>query len=258
MSLMRTASPALSAGHRGYGPPGDVWVERSDVPAALGLGRRGMTLIELMVALVIVAGLSLGGVFVFNSITRANMKASAMRLSGYIKHTYSISAIHQQYHRLMIDLDNQEYWVETAVQSDMGKPPQIPADDLVVDVPSELNYKSRTKRRLGYDSDDPEGGALGLKRPSFKPSEESLIQRRKLQGAFFHSVTTAGLQEPRTTGRTSITFYPNGFVERSQIVISDGEQGFLSLEIQPLTGKVQIFTGKQEADRDFFEVEDDD
>ena len=32
----------------------------------------------------------------------------------------------------------------------------------------------------------------------------------------------------------------------------------MSLEIQPLTGKVQIFTGKQEVDRDFFEVEDDD
>ena len=187
--------------------------------------RKGMTLIEMMIALTIVAGLSVGAVTVINSITRANLKASAMRVSGYIKHTYSISAIHQQYYRLMIDLDTQEYWVETAEQSDIGSPPQIPDSALVVDAPGDLDYKPTRRSSGGYDVDDPEGSALGLRRPTFKPSEDLLTQRRKLQGATFHSVTTASEQKPRLAGRTSITFFPNGFAERSQIVLSDGEGG---------------------------------
>ncbi len=220
---------------------------------------RGFTLIEVMIVLLIMAGMSVGIVFVVNSITRANLKADAMRVSGYIKHTYGMAAIHQQYFRLMIDLDTQEYWVEAAEQSEIGSPPQIPEDRVVVDAPEGLDIPEPARRTGGYDADDPEGSALGLRRPDFSPSETFLTDRRKLEGAKFYSVKTASQQKALQTGRASITFFPNGFVERSQIVMSDGDdEGFLSLEIQPLTGKVDIFTGKQEADRDFFEVEDDD
>lgn len=218
--------------------------------------RRGMTLVEVMVALLIVAGMTIGSVVIINSVTRSNLKAQTMRLTGYIKHTYAQAAIHQQYYRLMIDLDTQEYWVETATQQQIGAPPEIP-DEEFIGAPEDMKMPSGGPTR-GYDSDDPEGNALGKRRPQYQASEDFLTKRRKLDGVNFFSVATASMQEGRTAGRTAITFYPNGFVERSQIILGEEEAGYMTLEIQPLSGKVDIFSGKQEADRDFFEVEDDD
>ncbi len=228
--------------------------------------RRGITLIETMLVLVIIAGLSIGTVVLVNSVTRSNVKGQAMRLSGYIKHTYGMAAIHQQYYRLMIDLDTQEYWIEVAEQNEIGSPPQIPDQKIIGGLPGEGDEEEAQPSRPpsipvsgpgGYALDDPEGNALGARRPKYKPSEEFLTKRRKLEGVEFNSITTAAEQRERTQGRTAITFFPNGFVEKSMIVIGNEDTGMMTLEIQPLSGKVYIWSGKQEADSDFFDEEED-
>ncbi len=231
--------------------------------------RKGMTLIEVVIVAAIMAGLFVGAAYLFNSLNRANLKAQGLRLTGYIKYTYGQAAIQQRYHRMIVDLDAQEYWVEAAEKGQVGLGPALPtANPHLQDsqlfappggAPSSAPGAPRKERKGAYDADDDEGGTFGLQKGSFSAVSDRLAKRRKLEsGIRIHSVTTSYDQGPVESGRVAITFYPNGFVDRSQIMLNDGGDGFLTMEIQPLTGKVDLRVGQHEADRDFFEVEDDD
>lgn len=217
----------------------------------------GMTMIELLVVLFIVAGLLVGGVLLFNQMTRAALKQQSLRVAGVVKYTYGQAAIQQRYHRLVIDLDSGDYWVESAGEESPGGPPAIPEPSLIGG-PEEAQAPKAARRR-GYDSDDAEGSVFGLSRPSYQPKEDMILKRKKLEGNIkFFSVLTPQSERPITSGKATITFFPNGFVERSQIILTDGDEGYMTMEIAPLTGKVFIESGKQDVPRDFFDTESDD
>jgi type II secretory pathway pseudopilin PulG len=221
-----------------------------------------MTLIEVMIVLLIVASLVVAAVGLFNNISKANLKGQALRLSGYVKYAYGQSAIQQQYYRLVIDINTNEYWVEVAKAQDVGAPTPPPEPELLTELPSGVTGGANTfgggQAQQGYAEGDTEAGAFGLKRPKYEAAQERLAKRRELQGGVkFVSVTKSYDEGPIEVGRAFITFYPSGFVDRSQIVIQDENGAAMTLELQPLTGKVDLFVGEREADRDFFEVEED-
>ncbi len=232
---------------------------------------RGMTLIEIMIVLVIVGGLLAVGVGLFSSLSKANLKGQALRLSGYVKYTYGQAAIQQKYYRMVIDVNTNEYWIEVSEKKDdhlmtgggagSGSVAIGDVDGLAAPPPglSATSRPSKARGKNGYEEGDSEGGVFGLTRTrNFSAAQERLAKRRELQsGIRFASVTTSYDEGPITQGRAYINFYPNGFVDRSQIVISDKDDAKMTLELQPLTGKVDLFLGEQEAGRDFFEVEED-
>ncbi len=220
--------------------------------------RRGLTLMELMIVLVIVAALIVGAVVLFNDLTRANLKAQTLRVSGVIKYAYGQAAIRQEYHQLVIDLDSSEYWLEVSDQENIGGPPQLPAPSLI-GAPQGGATSSPATRAPGYDSDDPEGSVFGLQRPGYREKSDLVVKRRKLEnGISFRSVLTTQSQDPITSGRATITFFPSGFVERSQIVLGDASGAFMTMQIEPLTGKVNLLSGDEDIPRGFFEVEEAD
>lgn len=223
---------------------------------------QGMTLIEVMIVLLIIAGLVVASVGLFNNISKAQLKGQALRLSGYIKYAYGQSAIQQKYYRLVIDVNTNEYWVEVAQSKDVGVPSPPPEPELLTGppngVPQGVNSFGGPSGPSGYEQGDAEAGAFGLQRPKFEAAQERLAKRRELQGGVkFLSVTKSYDEGPIEAGRAFITFYPSGFVDRSQIVIQDENGATMTLELQPLTGKVDLFVGEREADREFFEVEED-
>lgn len=213
-----------------------------------------MTLIEVMIVLVIVAGILVGGATLFGGLSRANLKGQALRLSGYLKFAYGQSAIQQQFYRLVIDLDSDEYWVEEVPEEEVGGAPP-PAEPTSTFGGPGLAPRPQTQ---GYAPDDAEGGAFGLKRPKFQEVDEKLARRRKLSGGVhFDSVIKSYDEGAISTGQAFIGFYPSGFVDRSQILLKDDDGACMALQLQPLTGKVQLVNGCQEADQDFFEVEEE-
>lgn len=227
-------------------------------PSAMG-GRppAGFTIIELTVVLVIIAGLFVMGTVVVGQVTRADLKGQAMRVAGTIKYTYAQAAIRQRYYRLVMNLDDSTYRVEMVEQDDVGGPPRIPARG-VIGGPEGMESFGAPEKQQGYDKDDAEGSVFGLARPRYTEVKDMVVKTRKLKdGITFHSVLTPESEDPVTSGQTSITFFPNGFVERSMIVLTDGG-AFLTLEVEPLSGKVYVVSGKGDASGDFFEVEEDD
>lgn len=211
-----------------------------------------MTVIELMVVLLIVAGMSVAGVAVFSQVTRAELKAQSLRMSGMIRHTYGQAAIHQQYYRMVFDIDSAAYWVEVAPKDRPGQAPTIPEQELI-GAPEGNDFGKKRGKKGAKDADS----EAIVQRPRFQQTEDGVIRRRQLnEGIRIHSIFTPSEQDGITEGRTSITFFPNGFVERCTVILTDGNDGFRTLEIQPLTGKVRILSGRQEPDRGFFEPEE--
>lgn len=212
--------------------------------------QRGLTLIELMMVLVIIAGLAVIGILAINNLSLGGLKAEALHVAGYVKYARGQAAIAQRHHRVIIDIDSNQMWVEV----DGSDPTGDGGDQILVDLPAGIPASS-PKQRAYAEDDDPEGGAFGLKRRPYKEVEEKLAKKHSLRsGVKFHSVTTALDERPVENGQVAIVFFPSGFVQRTMIVLED-DGTFYSLVIQPMSGKVDIFLGKEEADTDFFEVE---
>lgn len=72
---------------------------------------RGFTLIELSVALLIVAVLLTFLTPRFRELTEYDIKSSSRRLAGTIKYLFSEAALRHTHYRLNYDLKKGEYWV---------------------------------------------------------------------------------------------------------------------------------------------------
>ena len=77
------------------------------------------------------------------------------------------------------------------------------------------------------------------------------------EGIKVFAIYTHAAEGAIESGRASITFFPNGFVEQSVIIVGDENKNYQTMEIQPLSGKVFIKNGKEEPSYDFFDPEED-
>jgi general secretion pathway protein H len=215
---------------------------------------RGLTLIELLMVMVIVAGLAVIGILAINNLSLGGLKAEALHVSGYLKYARGQAAIAQRHHRVIIDLDSNQMWVEVDGGEKDGKAGGG-GSDILVDLPEGIPSAPSSQRAYAED-DDPEGGAFGLKRRPYKEVEAKLAKKHALRsGVKFHSVVSAGDDDPIETGRAAVVFFPSGFVQRTMIVLED-DGTFYTLEIQPMSGKVDVYLGKQDPNSDFFEEEE--
>ncbi len=88
---------------------------REAPPRAAGRARRaarGFTLIEVLVALLVVALIASIGVKGFRAITKSDLRAATAHLSGAIRYLFDRASITGKYHRLVIDLTDGKYWAE--------------------------------------------------------------------------------------------------------------------------------------------------
>lgn len=203
--------------------------------------------------LAIIAGMAAIGILAINNLSAGNLKAEALHVAGYLKYARGQAAIAQRHHRVIIDIDSNQMWVEV---DGAEKGERKSANDILVDLPEGIPSSQPSDQRAYTEDEDPEGGAFGLKRRPYKEVEAKLAKKRKLRGDVkFYSVTTQRDEQPIEDGKAAIVFYPSGFVQRTMIVIED-DGTFFTLEVQPMSGKVDIYLGKGEPDSEFFEVEE--
>lgn len=211
---------------------------------------RGLTIIEILVVLAIIAlisGVVIGGSMQLPS---ARLKSSATMIASAIKVAYTRATATSRDVRLVMDLDRQAIWLE---QSDV--PMLVQARD-----------KEATGGADPMTTKEQEAVAEGerivkgppVPKPRFSPidstgfGESAAIKgKRPLQrGITFRSVQTTHDDKPRTSGRAYLYFWPGGRTELASIQIrigeSDEEYRTLSLEVSPLTGKVVIKPGPVE------------
>lgn len=206
----------------------------------------GLTLIEISIALLIVALLIFIAVPSIEAIAGVRAREEAGKLSGAIRYLYGHAALTGKTCRLRFDLDEQSYSAQCTEQR------------FTV---SGVKEKSREGRKLEEDErpssrrtsssvqDELLGDAQQLQEKVEKQAEFSDFTDEEIKphvmpmGANL-SVWTTRQTERYTQGEAFLYFFPQGYTERAQLYVSDDEgDDVYTLTVSPLSGKVRVEFG---------------
>lgn len=210
--------------------------------------QRGLTLVEMLVVLLLATLLLAGVAMGTGQLASAKLHKSGTALVGLVRVAYVRATVTSRSERLVFDLDHSKFWLEESEQpmlvrdhdktgtggadpvTEAEKQALAESDRLIKGPEAPRPEFHRVKPGL-YAASDDQGG-----------SESSLPY-----GIKFRSVQTGHDDEPRTTGRAYLYFWPGGLTERASIVLRKGDSladgDALTLLVKPLTGSVSIKPG---------------
>ena len=221
---------------------------RADSPRArLPRARRGLTLIEVMITVTLVAVVTGAVVFGFGAASNARLKRSAILISGAVRIAYAHANATSKTVRLTFDFDERSVTLEESSTQLMltkgdrtgGAAAATEAEKAALEEAAAILKGSRAPRPAFEPTK-----AFGWNPQEGKPGKELASGIRFLQ------METSHTDEPEDTGRAYLYFWPGGQTERAaiQIVKASSEAAAdadaLTILVSPLTGKTEIKKGK--------------
>ena len=210
---------------------------------------RGFTLIEMMIALVIVALITVVTVKGLRSFAKSDLRATASRMAGSIRYLFDRASTTGRVHRLVLDFDNGKYWAEVSDDQFIlgaGKETESSRKKEAEQIAKEEELKRQAAER------EASFGASQIptrympkpfmpKRAKFDAFRETSVKPVTLKsGVLLADIYTPRLLTPLATGKGYVYFFPMGMTEAAVIHLSDGKEAFYSLIVHPLTGRVSI------------------
>jgi general secretion pathway protein H len=209
-------------------------------------GRSGVTLIEVLVAIALIAVLSGAAMLGTGVLAGARLKRSASMIAGAVRIAYAHANAKSRPVRLVFDFDERMLLLEESQ--------------------SALHVKKNDKTGGAAAATEAERAAIEeaesiLKgprapRPDFQPTkafgwnvEDERPGKALERGIRFLQVETGHQEEPINEGRAYLYFWPGGQTERAaiQLVMSDASEAddssALTVLVSPLTGKAEIKKG---------------
>lgn len=170
-----------------------------------------------------------------------DMKRASNKLASTIRYLYNKAATEGLYIRLVLDIEENVYWVEATTD-----PFMISAGD--EDVGSFKGGSKETEEgeegEVAEDEmmDDGEPYAIKPHEPVFNPVDSYLLKATKLpDGIYFKDVYVEHDRGSIDGGKAEIYFFPNGMVEHAVINLrDDDDKTNYSLETNPISGRVNI------------------
>lgn len=225
----------------------------------VGLRARGMTLIEILIVLAII-GVVTGGVLAgTGQLASSRLRQSSTTLAGAIRVAYTQATATSRSVRLVLDLDEQTFWLEEAdrpmlVQSkgasSTGGAEGATTAEQEAEAETARIVKGPVAPKARFKVIETAGVAVSAKQKGPKPLA---------RGIAFRSVQTAHDAEPRTQGRAYIYFWPGGQTERASVQLFPcgkpaedrarcglDDAPTITLSVSPLTGKVTALDGPRE------------
>jgi len=197
-----------------------------DGPLAGSKRQHGMTLIEIMVTLGVIAlimGITisqLGGTF------DAHAREATERLASTIRYLYNKAASENLTMRLVFDFEKRTYNVEAT------------ADRFLIEKGDPRDKQKRKSEKSTEKAAEGEITPIQKAEASFGAVDSYLLKPVELPGGvFIKDIYTEHDQGPVTSGTAYIYIFPSGYVEHAIINFrneEDSEQR--SLEINPMTG----------------------
>ncbi len=176
---------------------------------------KGITLIEILVAMAIIAIFTVIAIPRFQDKLKLNLKKQARMLSGTIRFLYNQAAIKNVTYRLNYDLTNQTYSVEKSSEA--------------------VRLTSPEESRSKWDEEKKTG-------PKFTEDKELLKKPVQLQKRIkFKDIKTEISKEPITEGHAYTHFFPSGYAEQTRIRLESETGDIYTIVVQPLTGLAKIY-----------------
>lgn len=225
---------------------------------------RGLTLIEITVALGIIVVLFAAVVFGVGALTGAKAKESAAELAGTIRALYDDAALSGRTCRLVFELP-QERDQEGAVTwraecAKSGVTAGAKRDDelrAANDVDKRKGQIREDDDRFKPLTDDSQPTVQELQAREEKRVEEAAkfssfstddVVERQLPSNVTVEVWTQKQRQPVKNGTAYLYFFPQGYTERAQVWVRQGSNTW-TLTISPLTGKTVIHNEDLEVPR---------
>lgn len=219
---------------------------------------KGITVIELMVVMTIIAAIVGVGAYSVSAISASDLRNESMRVAAVMRYTYSNAALNNSRYRMVFDLETGEYYTEVTdqalVETERSKEDE---EEFLSDEARELGQRWDEEDDL---FDDEEADPFGLNRKvNYRRVNDVVIEKTNLkEGVRFAEIYTTQRDEPYTRGKAAMSFFPNGFQDQVMVVLEDSTGAQVSLLTEPMTGRVLVFTEEMELPDDFGEVERDD
>jgi general secretion pathway protein H len=193
-------------------------------------GHRGFTLVELLVVISVIALLAGLAAPAVGTLTGANAREAAGRLSGAMRYMFDTAALRHTTCRLALDLDNAAWWPEcTPAAAAIGREGDESEADLERRFPGESAEEVRqllAKTRFGSFSD-------------------RLVEKRTLPGnAKFGAVHVEGRRDA-ASGIVYVHFFASGQAQRAYVPVVDGNNLY-TVVVEPFTGRARVAIGKVE------------
>ena len=220
---------------------------------------RGLTLIEIMVVIAIIAGATGAALYSSRSIGRAGLRGTSSQLAGAIRYCYDRAVTTNSYYRLVLDFDQNSYWAERSedrMVMSRGKE-KAPGKG------EAFNQEAVEKEREAQMSEEDQrlrdrGQGLGIaleppprpRRAKFQTFTDATLKQVKLKKVRLFDAYTPRQPEAYRKGRAYLYFFPDGHTERALVHVADGDE-FYTLLVSPLTGKVDVVNGRIELQKDF-------
>ncbi len=227
---------------------------------------RGLTLVEMLIVLMIIALISAGVVMGSGQLGGAKLHKSATTLTGLIRVAYVRATVTARSERIVFDIDNSKFWLEESEQPMLVQSHDTSGTGGADAVTEAERIALAEKERLIKGPQAPRPTFRAVKPGLYAASDNQGGSEQSLPfGIKFRSVQTAHDEDPRTKGRAYLYFWPGGLTERAAVALRKGDSladiDAMTLVVSPITGAVNIKPGNVSLpiiteDRDLSERDD--
>ena len=206
--------------------------------------RSGLTLIEITVAILLIAIMMAVAVPAFRQATDADLKGVAMSISGAARACFGEAAVKNVTLRLAYDLDHGQYWIEAYPGAFQVIGQERDLERARADEAKAKEDEAR-KKELEDRFGKSDSGESAKPVPQFVPVKLVFVEPQQLpRSVRFLGVRTPQFRQIVKSGMAYTHFFPNGWAERTLVYLEDSSGAKMTLEVEPLTGRVVLHDGQ--------------
>jgi general secretion pathway protein H len=189
----------------------------------------GFTLIELLVVVALVGLIFLFALPKITSITRMSLDSGSREMASIVREAYNATMVTGRVHRVVWDLENDKYWVESGGTS------------LLLETEESVEKTERRKRRTIQKDGEEEQEELSPGQLPFTLARLVTRSKQSLpRGVEYDDIITEKSEDPISTGVAYTHFFPHGIAEQTLIHLKDNSDHKQTLMIWPVLGRTRV------------------
>lgn len=199
------------------------------------LDRCGITLIEFIVVIAIMAFVMGVSIVSINNVTSADMRSAASQVSSALRYLYNYSALTSRYCRFGIRLQENSYSVECS-----DTPFYLKKTKLVV--AGDEVKRDEEGSQEGGNLEDLSQSLFKTPQAQFVELKSRFLRSTTLKGGiYFDSLIVSHIDGRVFKGNEYIYFFPGGLTENAFVYLSDQKQNIYTIRLYSLSGRVEVF-----------------